>query len=264
MVIKMKDDFIITSIHRVIMIDKYEYPEKVITFNNDLKHNELIFRFSGSANVLFNDSVLNESAGTIRFLPKGQAKNYTVKKIESGECIDIFFDTDKPVSYEAFAENYAHNRIIHTLFKKAFTAWVSKSEGSYFETISLIYKIFAEMKKDDYIPDNKFLLIKPAIEYIENNFYDPEISVESLAGLCGISYPYLKKIFIAKFGVPPKKYISQLKMNFACELLKEGNFNISRISSICGFNDIYFFSKQFKKYLGITPSQFREKYKSSK
>jgi AraC-like DNA-binding protein len=73
-----------------------------------------------------------------------------------------------------------------------------------------------------------------------------------------------KKAVYKKFGMPPSKYIINLKINYACDLLQTGLYNITQIAEIRGYSDIYFFSRQIKEYRGISPTAFIEKYKSSK
>ena len=260
----MKQDFIITGIKRVILVDKNEYPQSKITFTNPLDSNELIYHFSGKATVHFNGKILDVKENTIRFLPQGENKEYIVEKEEFGECIDIFFNANLPLSDEAFTINIRENTTIENLFKKIFAVWVSKNDGYYFECISLLYKIFAEMQKQNYIPQNQYSAIKPAIEYIEENFLRSKISVPYLADICRISEAYLKKLFIKKFGAPPTKYIIQLKINYACDLLRSERYSITQVAHLCGYDNVYFFSRQFKEYIGTAPSVFVERYKSSK
>lgn len=259
----MTDNFVVTGIDRVIMVGKDEYPEKKLTFFNELTRNELILHLSGKSVVHFNGKVLECNPNTIRFLPKGENKEYVVLKEECGDCIDIFFSTDKEISSEAFTLNLKDNTNAEALFKKIFSVWVAKNEGYYFECMSLLYKIFAEIKKENYIPQKQYTIIKPAIEYVEENFLREKISVPYLANLCSVSESYLKKLFIKKFGVSPVKYIINLKINHACDLLREG-YGVSSAAEICGYANLYFFSRQFKEYVGVSPTEFKEKYKSSK
>ena len=260
----MKKDFIVTEINRVILVGKNEYPQPMVSFNNPMKSNELILHLNGKGNVYFNGKTLHTEEGVVRFLPKGDVTEYIVEKTEFGECIDIFFNTDSPISDQAFAVKFNQSEKIKGLFKKIFSLWVAKNDGYYFECLSILYKIFAELQKQDYIPQKQYNVIKPAIEYAEENFIKSKISVSHLAEICGISEAYLKKLFIKKFGVPPLKYIIQLKINYACDLLKSELYSISQVAEICGYNNIYFFSRQFKEYLGISPTEFVQKYKSSK
>ena len=92
----MKQNFIITGINRVILVGKNEYPQNRIVFKQPTLSNELIYHFDGKAKVYFNGQVLETEENTIRFLPKGEVKEYIVEKQTPGECIDIFFDTDIP------------------------------------------------------------------------------------------------------------------------------------------------------------------------
>ena len=260
----MNQNFIITGINRVVLIGKNEYPKGKIRFNGHLFNNELIYHFSGKSTVHFNGKLLDVGENTIRFLPKGENKEYIVEEEELGECIDVCFDTNIPLSNEAFTIKIRENTTIGSLFKKIFAIWVSKNDGYYFECISLLYKIFAELQKKNYIPQNQYNLIKPAIEYIEENFLGRKISVPYLADKCGISEVYLKKLFIKKFGIPPTKYAIQLKINHACDLLRSECYSITQVANLCGYEDIYYFSRQFKNYVGVTPSAFEQRYKSSK
>ena len=261
----MDERLIITDIHRIVLVGKDEYPEKATKFPaKHLYYHELIYLFSGETTVYFNEQTLKAYPNSIRYLPIGPCEKYIVDREMRGECIDIFFTSNLPLANSAFVVP-AKNEKIASLFKKIFSLWVSKNEEYYLECVSLLYKIIAEMRKTSYLPDAQFQKIKPAIEYIHNNFLSTEpITAEKLTQLCGISYSYIKKLFDLKFNVSPKKYILSLKMNYACELLRYGEYSVTQIATICGYNDLYTFSHQFKTTLGISPSAFIEKYKSSK
>jgi AraC-like DNA-binding protein len=157
------------------------------------------------------------------------------------------------------------NEKVGALFKKLFLKWVQKDEQYYFECISLLYKIFAELRKTQYVSSVQYDKIKPAIDYVHENFLSSEhITAEKLSELCGVSYSYVKKLFMKKFKVSPKRYVISLKMNYASELIKYGEHSVSKIAEMCGYTDIYAFSHQFKKEFGLSPSEFVKKYVSSR
>ena len=260
----MNDRFIITDINRVVMVGENEYSDKTSSFSADLKYNEIIFNFSGQSTVYFDDLVLENKPNTIRFLPAGEFKRYDVTRHEKGTCIFAAFQTDRPIFPCAFVTSVSKNEKLGMLFKKMFTVWVSKNAGYYFEALSILYKIFAELQNDDYVPKQHYLKIKPAIEYIHEHFLDEDLSIGALSNLCGIRESYFQRLFKEKYGMSPKKYIIQLKINHASELLFLERHTVSQIAEMCNFADIYFFSRQFKEYMGLTPTQFIKKYKSSK
>ena len=260
----MEERFIITNIDRVIMVGKDEYPAQVTSFKHRLNCNELIFHFSGYSTVYFNDLVLELKPNTVRFLPKGESKRYDVVRHERGDCIDVFFQTDRPIAPSAFVMDATHNERVGTLFKKLFATWVGKNDGYYFEAISILYKIFAELQKGIGVSKQHYLKIKPAVDRIHDRFLREELAVSSLAAACDMKESYFQRLFKECYGVPPKKYIIQLKINHACELLRLEHYTVTQIAELCNFSDVYFFSRQFKEYMGISPTQFVEKYRSSK
>ena len=263
--INISKDFVVTDIFRIIYVGKDEYPNYKIEFKSKkLYYQELIFNLSGYSTVYFNDEVLINTPDSIRYLPTGDCNKYIVDKTEKGDCIDIFFASSVPLSSKALMLK-PKNQNLATLFKKAFSIWVQKDEGYYLECISLLYKILAEIQKTSYIRSEQFDKIEPAISYIQNNFLSKElITSKKLAEICKISYSYVKRLFALKFKVSPKRYIEQLKMNYACDLLMLDEYHVSKIADACGYSDVYSFSHQFKKEYGLSPTDFRKKYKSSK
>lgn len=260
----MEEKFVITAIDRVIMVGKDEYPERITSFTGGTGSNELIFHFSGRATVYFDDLVLETVPNTVRFLPQGNFKRYDVLRHEYGECVDVFFQTDRPISLQAFTVNASKNEKVGALFKKMFATWVSKKAGYYFESLSLLYRIFAELQKTAAVPPQHVRKIAPALDMIHSDFLKTELTLDSLSAVCNMGVSYFQKLFKERYGVSPKKYIIQLKINHACDLLRLDRYTVTQIAELCNFSDVYFFSRQFREYVGIAPTQFIKKYKSSK
>lgn len=104
--------------------------------------------------------------------------------------------------------------------------------------------------------------IKSSIEYIERN-YPCEISVKDLSDYIGINRKYLYTIFKRVLGQTPMEYILKVKMEKACTLLANEALSISEVSNSVGYKDQFTFSKQFKKTIGDSPSNYRQKYFSN-
>ena len=257
-------DCIIQGMSRVILVGKEEYPEQMTSFSPSLKYHELIFHFSGTKTVHFNGVTLEDGPNCIRFLPQGPVFEYTVERHEPGPCIDIFFTTDIPVSEVPFVVHMGDNSKFAALFQNIFSVWVAKGEGYRFTCMSLLYNILAQLNRHTYISGRQYEQIKPVADYINENFLHKNISAKELESLCPISYPYMKKLFVARYGVPPKKYMIQLRLNHACDLLRSERYSVTEVAELCGFRDVSFFSRQFKDRLGISPAEFMKKYHSSK
>ena len=260
----MEEKFVITDITRVVMVGKDEYPEKISSFSAKLDRNELIFHFSGQATVFFGEQTLETAANTVRFLPQGDWGRHDVLRHEAGECIDVCFRADREIAPQAFVLEVAQSEKLGTLFRRLFATWASKKAGYYFDSVSLLYRILAELQRERQPLRQHALRIAPTLEVIHSEFLHRDFTLAELAALSGIGESYFQKLFKERFGISPKKYIIQLKINHACDLLRLERYSVSKVAELCNFSDVYFFSRQFKEYMQITPTQFIKKYRSSK
>ena len=103
----------------------------------------------------------------------------------------------------------------------------------------------------DYSPE-----VIQALSYIQNN-YSRKISLTSVAEHVGLSSGYLCRIFKEETSVSINAYINSLRMTKAAELLKDNNSYIKEVAISVGFEDQLYFSRQFKRYYGVTPSEYR-------
>lgn len=94
--------------------------------------------------------------------------------------------------------------------------------------------------------------------YISNHLTDT-LSLEEVAAAVYLTPGYLSEYFKSRIGMNFKDYVLQLRMEQARQLLgKHGN--VQDISQRCGYGDVKYFSKVFKKYYGVTPTEFRRIY----
>ena len=94
--------------------------------------------------------------------------------------------------------------------------------------------------------------------YIDEHFTQ-NIKIEDLAEQIFYSPDYFCKLFKEKFGITPKAYILDMRINFAKKLLNETQLSLTKISELCGFSDYVQFNKFYKKKEHISPSDARAK-----
>lgn len=97
---------------------------------------------------------------------------------------------------------------------------------------------------------NKIILI------IEDRIADPDFDVPTLSSEIGMSQPVLYKKIRALTDLSVNDFIKSLRIKRAAQLLKQGTGNIAEIAYSVGFNDRKYFSSEFKKHFGKTPSEF--------
>jgi transcriptional regulator GlxA family with amidase domain len=92
---------------------------------------------------------------------------------------------------------------------------------------------------------------------MKDNIYQ-FITLDELAKFNNLSKSQLNKIFNQKTNHSPINFFIQLKIQRACKYLDLTKLTIREISEKMGYNDQYYFSKIFKKIMGIPPSQYRK------
>jgi len=99
--------------------------------------------------------------------------------------------------------------------------------------------------------------IAPILTYINQN-YNKLQHIEEIAERFYISKYYLCKIFKKATGLTLVQYISNIKLQNACNMLSNTKLSVSEVAEACGFNSTMYFCKFFKSALKVTPSQFRK------
>ncbi len=102
------------------------------------------------------------------------------------------------------------------------------------------------------------LPIEASLRYIHSS-YDSHLSIPELAAMENLSNSRYIALFNKYMGMPPSAYIIKLRMDAARELLQTTDMSIKRIGMLVGYPDAHFFSKLFKKHVGLPPAEFREK-----
>lgn len=96
-------------------------------------------------------------------------------------------------------------------------------------------------------------------EYISQHYMDETLSVKDISGHVFLSTSYVCTFFKNETGQTLNQYLTEYRMERAKQLLEDPRYKISDISSKVGYSDGNYFGKSFKKYSGLSPSEYREK-----
>ena len=195
-----------------------------------------------SVYLLFNQDILPEG---LTALPEFKQVNQALKLSDRG--IRITGDTLNQVSRIMLQLPYlgAMKRLM--LFYEIMYI-IGKSES------------FTYLASDNYIktrfePTSK--RVKNIHEFLMLN-YKEEINLEQIAGIVHMAPASACRFFKASTGLTIFEYLNKIKIDYACKLLLNTELNVVDISYDCGFNNLSHFNKQFRKFLGKTPSEFRK------
>lgn len=98
-----------------------------------------------------------------------------------------------------------------------------------------------------------------AKNFLEQNFANSNLNIDTIAEQIGYSKYHLCKTFHKQFGISPMKYLQNLRISTACKLLiNNPTWTIKKIAHHVGYNNDDYFCKVFKNLKGITPNTFRK------
>ena len=96
--------------------------------------------------------------------------------------------------------------------------------------------------------------------YIEENLLQ-EVSMDSLASFFGYNKKYLGRLFKANTGMSISEYCNNRRISIAKKLLSDSSLHIADIAGQCGFNNVTYFNRAFKKITGLSPKEYRSRNK---
>jgi transcriptional regulatory protein len=162
-------------------------------------------------------------------------------------CIIIFI-----TAYDRF--DYAIEAMHIKAFDYLLKPWKEeKLKGLISEAIVNIKELSLENSANENLQESQKSAIK---KYIKEN-YKRDISAGDVAGILGYSDVYFSKIFKQLFDDTFINYLTKVRIDKAKVLLKDVSFNIKEVGASVGYTDSNYFTKVFKRSVGMSPSEYR-------
>lgn len=148
---------------------------------------------------------------------------------------------------------------------KLFTALESSSSATRYIAIGMLYNMYGIILKNKYytkkeekdnITPPSTIKLKNALLYIQSSF-NTEITLDDMASHAGMSRKYFCTFFKQYTHTTPFDYLIAYRIEKASHYLLTTDMDITDIGYSCGFNDLSYFIKTFKKIKGVTPGKFR-------
>lgn len=152
---------------------------------------------------------------------------------------------------QAFLDSYASH-------KNGKTFSLLELKGCFLSLLAHILEYQLENQCYDFTTtkNRDFSRLNPVLIYIENATKQ-EITIKKLASIMGVSEKYFITFFKNTIGIPPQQYVIHKKMEKALQYLYEGSYTITEIAGMTGYEDLYAFSKAFKKIYGVSPAKIQ-------
>jgi len=95
-----------------------------------------------------------------------------------------------------------------------------------------------------------------ALEFVNGHFSE-EIRLSDVASLCYLSESSFSRMFKKEQGMNFSEYVMKMRIRRACELLSNAAIQVKAVAFSVGFNDLSYFTRIFKRYIGVTPSHYQ-------
>lgn len=230
-------------------------------------HLAYVRRGSGSYNYGLDNYRDIMKTGKIYFFSTGYCHSRTLNKQDLPDMILMRFNminnnTNEPIEVkEPFGFSIPDN---HSILHNYLTALINNYHNptkSYGKKIAMsileqtLYEL-AENVMSLQTPRNIDKRLRKTVEYIQLNIHR-HIPLDELCHIAGLSKNYFRKLFKAEYGLYPKAYMINMRLEQAERLLMKTEYTIKEISQLLGYSDPYSFSKQYKEKRGYPPSLYR-------
>ena len=142
-------------------------------------------------------------------------------------------------------------------------SFIEKSE-SMADLNSLLEDVSEKMvqKVNNYNNKSLKLILRKAIDYIHEHYNEP-VTLNEVAENIYVSTFYISRMFKKELGKSFVDYLNDVRIEKAKELLRDVKYKTYEVAELVGIADAHYFSKLFKKYSGMTPSEYREQSESN-
>ena len=241
------------------ILDVIELKQKNVNcFNSGRNYDALSFRIRANAHL---DDGINKhhlTDNAVNFIP---SRLEFTRVADIDELIIVHFDTSGYSTKQLQSFTPKDPAKLSALFHEILERWQAKETGYKSKCTALLYDIFTECYIENFEEEVHNSKIKNAIAYINKNFIDPNLSITEIAQSSFISNEYFRKLFKEEFGISPQKYIIKLRLQHAAELISSGYYSLKEVAYMSGYSDCKYFSVEFKRFMGISPSKYKYNYK---
>lgn len=165
-------------------------------------------------------------------------------------------DETKKESLEAGADAYITKPFSEGVLRAQISRILSSKEEYRNHLLSEL--LMTPQKFKEAAPENEFL--SKVVAIVEQNLTEPEFDVAQLSRELGMSRVHLYRTFKSFVGHSPSDFIKDFRLQRGVDILLQKKYNVNEIAYMTGFNDPKYFTSNFKKKYGMTPTEYLKKY----
>jgi len=232
---------------------------------HSVDRNDITYIINGSARYTIEGKVHELGPGNILCLTDGVEKEAVTYPKNQMHCFSVNFDTltgikCPPPSFP-MVSNIGLKKDLIDLFREMTISWSNQEEGYIMRTRALLMLILSRLrdillyKTGNTTGDYR---INKAVNHIVIHYSD-NLMVKDLAELVHLDKVYFGHLFKKQTGKTVHRYITQIRVRNAENMLQSGNYKVSEVAEHCGFSDVVHFYNSFRQIRGFPPSKCKPK-----
>ena len=241
------------------LIDIFEMKQRDVNMVNVGRNfSALSYRFKADTYIETERSKYHLGDSCVAYFPARLDYN-RVSNID--ELIVIHFNTTNYTSedVEFFAPRDPEK--IAELFREILDVWNGKEMGYRYKCSAILCEILGKCYLENIERAHGVSKIQSSVDYLMQNYKKSDLSIKEIADKSFMSEVYFRKLFRAEYGVSPQKYIIRLRIQNAVGLISTGYYSLKEVAYLSGYTDYKYFSVEFKKAMGVSPSDYLYNYK---
>ena len=273
----MKKDFVLNSILNflktdVMTVELTQCTEKWHDYNFTPSHSRMYYILSGEGKITISGKEYFPEKGQLVIMPANYIQSFEAISSSPYNKYWVHFNCESAgksifdileIPYVVDIKSSALHKRIAEIFeemiyhenKKSFVSNIILE--SHIRELITIYFAEAGIDNINVKVSEENERYSRLLKYIDEHIHE-KITVDDLANELYLHPNYFIKYFKSNFGTSPAKYINIRKIELACKYIKSSSMNISDIANSLGYNDIYQFSKVFKRQTGFSPSYYKK------
>ncbi len=241
-----------------ILLDVVELDQRNVNkINTERNFSALSFRISADATLASPNKLLHATDNSVLFAPANL--DYT-RRAKYDRLIAVHFTVGNYYFDEMEILKLKDPERISGLFGSILDCWRKKDVGYHYTATAIFNEILSECHKECYIPSKSESKISRSVKYLEEHYTESDITVSKISGQSFMSEVYFRKLFKEEYGTSPVKYISRLRIQKAISLMAQNYYSLKEVALLSGYSDYAYFSEDFKKHKGVSPSEYFYNY----
>ena len=236
----------------------YIHQGAVSMFNTGRNFDALSYRIHASAHLKTDTQDLHLTDGSVCFVPARQDYSRTA---ECDEMIVVHLNVLGAHERRITTITPRDPREAEARFRALLSVWEAKEPGYFYTASAMLAELLGMLYRGTNPAPMPSPKIARAVAYMKENLADPALTIRDCAAAAYISEVYFRRLFRAAYGMAPQAYLIDLRISHATSLLLSGYYSIKEVATLSGYRDYKYFSTEFKRIKGISPSEYLYNYK---